>query len=831
MTRVAADNVQSDDRFSRDAQKMSASPVQLRLIATAILLAAVASPLCTAEPSLSAARNLYLGGNYAEAGEMYGRLAEKEPVAAAVGQARCLAAVGKTDEAGKLLAAAAKNRPGAGAICAEIAILALDRGDYKQAEAEAQAAINSIKSASRPGGGEMDSCQARCRTGRLDEAQQIDKSLVDLYNASDEIKDPDALRYIGLAAARFARWNRLSDQFHFLVNDFYPDILKLDKDYWPAHYEAGLLYLEKYNQTEAAGEFHAALAINPQAAEVHAALASLALQNYDLAKARASLKRRSRSIRACCGPSASGRRATGRFRAGRNGRVASEDVEAQPARRADARPAGGRLCGARWCARETRRHPAGPADRRGERPQSARRRVLRNSGRRLGSPARYPDAARFYRAAIDRMPQLVSPRGELGMVCMRLGNEVDAAKLLHESFEIDPFNVRVSNTLKVLDVLSGYSVIETDHFIVKFDRSQDEILAHYAADYLEHEVYPQLVKKFGFQPAGKSLFEIFNREEHRRPRLVQPEWSGCRISARSGPGRADGGDAVAERRPAQIQLVRVLRHEFVHVVNLQQTHFNVPHWFTEALAVQNEGFPRPRQWNELLVERVPKGDLFNLETINGGFIRPKSSDEWALAYCQAELYADYMLERFGPDAVAKMLAAYADNVNTHAAIRRSFGIEQAEFEKGYLEYLHKLVAGLGEGSRSKEPKLADLEQAHEAAPDNLDAAAKLALAYLRRDEAAKARTLADHVLEKQPHHQLAGYVVARLLLKAGEQPRAINLLENCLSRDAPQENLLSLLAGLKLEAGDNAAAAELYELGSQKFPQDIQWLQASAGSI
>ena len=97
---------------------------------------------------------------------------------------------------------------------------------------------------------------------------------------------------------------------------------------------------------------------------------------------------------------------------------------------------------------------------------------------------------------------------------MRLGDEAEAEKLLDESFEIDPFNVRVSNTLKVLDVLDGYATLETEHFIIKFDRGKDELLARYAAEYLEEEVYPALCKQFGFEPEGKSLFEIFNQAKN-----------------------------------------------------------------------------------------------------------------------------------------------------------------------------------------------------------------------------------------------------------------------------------------------------------------------------
>src|SRR5437588_10320002 len=87
---------------------------------------------------------------------------------------------------------------------------------------------------------------------------------------------------------------------------------------------------------------------------------------------------------------------------------------------------------------------------------------------------RYPQAAAYYRLAHDRLPQLITVRARLGLVLMRLGEEVEAAKLLAESFAIDPFNVRVKNMLEVLDVLKTYAAIETEHFVVKVDRGQDD---------------------------------------------------------------------------------------------------------------------------------------------------------------------------------------------------------------------------------------------------------------------------------------------------------------------------------------------------------------------
>jgi len=98
---------------------------------------------------------------------------------------------------------------------------------------------------------------------------------------------------LGLAAGPvLPRWNRPGPtSFNFLVNDLYPEILELEPEYWPALYESGLLYLEKYNKADArVANLKAALALNPKAAEVHAALAAPGLlQSYELDAARREL--------------------------------------------------------------------------------------------------------------------------------------------------------------------------------------------------------------------------------------------------------------------------------------------------------------------------------------------------------------------------------------------------------------------------------------------------------------------------------------------------------------------------------------------------------------
>ena len=184
--------------------------------------------------------------------------------------------------------------------------------------------------------------------------------------------------------------------------------------------------------------------------------------------------------------------------------------------------------------------------------------------------------------------------------------------------------------------------------------------------------------------------------------------------------------------PKKFNWARVLKHEFVHVLNLQQTDFSIPHWFTEVLAVGSEGVARPQEWNELLAERVPKDKLFDLDTINLGFVRPQSSTDWQMAYCQADLYAQYMTATYGDGALAKMLTAYRDNLDTPRALKREFGVEIEDFERGYRDYVRKLTVELASHAPASAEPLAALECAHLTDPEDAVATARLATALLAR---------------------------------------------------------------------------------------------------
>lgn len=776
------------------------------------------------------ATRLLRTGRYDEAIEAFEALGEEHAVDAAVGLARCHSNRGKDGEAKKILTAAAAGSGPSAAISAELALLAFDRGDF---DAARSLVSESLKQNPSQLIARWIDAELHRLTGKLDLADRGYEWFIDYYNATDRFAADD-YRWIGLAAARYARWHRNSGQFSFLVNTFYPDALQADRHFWLAHLESAKLFAEKYNENDAKSELDAALAINANAAEVYAVRAELALHSFHLRAAENAVKQ---ALKINPRLLAAHLLKADIQLANLRPKEAIEGLQA--ARKINPVDEGllGRLAAA-WQAVD------GPFDDSLDAAEDSPAGKLivevteRNKhcgdfftamGDSFDRMRKYPLAAKYYREAERRMPQLLYVRGQLGLVKMRLGEEAEAAKLLEQSFEMDPFNVRVKNMLEVLDVLQTYAVLETEHFIIRFDRGQDDVLAKYAARYLEEVVYPEIVTSLGYEPPDKSLFEFFSQAKNSSGH----SWFSARMVGLPfiGTVGACAGKMVAMTSPTDMpkkfNWARVLKHEFVHVVNLQQTNFNIPHWYTEALAVRHEKMKRPNQWLQVLAVRAKSGDLFNLDTINLGFIRPKNQDDWTLAYCQAELYADFMASEFGEDALAKMLAAFAENIDTEAAIGRCFGIEQAEFERRYLKHIEKILADFEPGPRSADQRsLADLKQAVEKSPDDAGLQAEIAAAYLAARDLPRARehALAAQAIDaKQP---LAGYVLARISLVAGDKDRATELLEASFDAENPNRMTLELLAALRMKDNDFQAAEPLYRLAQQKFPGTDQWLKA-----
>ncbi|HMC65752.1 MAG TPA: tetratricopeptide repeat protein [Gemmataceae bacterium] len=791
----------------------------MRHLCPSFFVLSLVAPAFAADPALQEARQLWLRGSYEQARVQYEKLAAtpQHKPAATIGVSRAWESQGQYDKALAVIDAALAELPKDGDLHARRAELLYGRGRWEEAEKAANQALEFKKESFAA---RWVLAQIYRDRGDVKKADSDFRWFVRTYSQRSDndkdITDPDELLIVGLAGAENARWHSLSDQFEFILNTVFDDALKADKEFWPADYQAGMLLLEKYNLPGARKSFANALKINPSAAEVLIGMGLAALQKYEIKDAE-QFAQRALKINPHL-PEALRLRSDLHLMAG-NRPAALSDLE--QARKVNPRDEStlGRIAACLLLDRKNAEFDALARDAEKHDPKAGV--FYFELAERLEERRQFDAAEKYFKKSIELRPNLPWPKNGLGMLYMRMGREKDARDILTRAFKEDEFNVRVANTLKVLRHLDTYETIKTEHFELRFDPKKDKIFARYMADYLE-QVYADLAAKFQYHPPVPILYEVFNNHEMFSGRVVAlPDLHTIGAST---------GRMVAMVSPRAKEMGkpfnwgRVVRHELVHIFNLEQTKFLCPHWLTEGLAVINEGFARPQQWNQLLLQRVPAGELMNLDSIDLGFIRPRSPLDWHMAYCQSQLYVEYMKDKYGALTPGQLLQAYADGLDTTAAISKVCKVDKATFEKGYRAHLDKVVQSLG-GKPAEKPKdFKTLRQEHEDKPDDPEIAARLAEQYLLRRRNTEARRLVDKVLAKNMRHPLAAYVKARLLLQAGEEDQARKLLEESLDRRSPDSKILQALGKLYFEAKEFPKAVEICELGRKTEPYESKWL-------
>lgn len=792
---------------------------------------------------LKSARQHFQKGRIEEAIATYEDAAAKkaDPTVVAIGICDCHTFEGRTTEAVTVLNAALKARPQSVGLIAKMAELLFSEGEYSDGLKHAEDAIK--LDADLP---LAHLVRADCLTelGKLKEADEEYRWCLRYYNRVQPTA-AETLLIVGRGSAQYARWHSVPQVFKFVVNTLSPDALKDDSDCWQAYYLSGSLLLEKYNRADGLPELQHALKINARAPDVLAALGNAAFDRLELTEA-ASFAERALAVNPH--------------------HIAALHLQADLALRdLDSKRALGALEKARECNPRDQRTMARIASayllEDGQPPDKEVDGVLSHldsiDQAELASPTRFTAmlvemarqnphpgyglqvladelqsrlrfglAEKCYKAAIATMPLYSEPKTSLGMLYMRIGKGDEAKKILDLAVKADPFHVRVDNMRKLIGVLDTYATISTDHFVVRVDAKTDRLLGRYVSEYLE-EIYPQLTQQFGFEPPNRTQFEIYSKAKGMTAHsLFSTRMIGLPQLHTIG---ASTGWIVALTSPTSgergFNWSKVLKHEFVHIITLQQTHFNCPHWLTEALAVMSEESPRSEVWTRLLMERVPKGELMNLDNINLGFQRPKSALDWQMAYCQSHLYAKYLLEKHGADSLKNLLNAYRDGLSTAKAIEKVCGVKQSEFEAGYVAYLKDLTSKLKAFDEEPDEKISELRMKYTAEPESAVLGGRLALALAKQRQTKEARQIAEKANEADPTQPHAAATMALLQLRAEDNDGAVKYLEPALNRLDPNPTVLRMLAKLKTEQEDFAAAAELFELGAQFDPDGPEWLK------
>jgi tetratricopeptide (TPR) repeat protein len=271
----------------------------------------------------------------------------------------------------------------------------------------------------------------------------------------------------------------------------------------------------------------------------------------------------------------------------------------------------------------------------------------------LDTMRQYPRAMDKYRVAIQRAPWWTAALNGLGLLYTQSGDEDLARDALEKAHQLDPFNLRTTNYLHLLDKMASYAHKESDHFVVIYDPHTDPVIPEYFSEYLE-SVQSQVCAAYDYTPKVKTYIEVFPTHEMFSVRTTGSTWLPT-VGASTGRIIALVAPRPGKATMGAFDWSRVLRHEYTHTVTLGATDNRIAHWFTEGLAVYQEHAPVPWEWVPMLYQAVSKKEFFPLDKLTWAFVRPKRPIDRQLAYAESFWICRYVEETYGHDTILRML--------------------------------------------------------------------------------------------------------------------------------------------------------------------------------
>ena len=314
---------------------------------------------------------------------------------------------------------------------------------------------------------------------------------------------------------------------------------------------------------------------------------------------------------------------------------------------------------------------------------------LGNVADSFGNNYLFDEAVEFARAAIAADPQYWQGYTVLGSNLIRLGEEEEGKTNLEIGYENDPFNVMTSNMLKVFDTLETYATLESEHFKVHMSENDADVLWPYLEPLLE-ESWVTLTAKYGFEPEGPILIEVFEKSEDFSVRSV---------------GLPDIGPLVGICFGKVITLIspdtlaanwqEIVWHEFMHVITLQMTGNRMPRWLSEGISVYEEREGRPywgRSQGLDLVRASEQDKLLHVADLNSGFSGAQDSADLGFAYFQAYLVVDFIADEYGFEKLVELVDQYALIKEEEERFDEVFDQNLAQFDAAFRGWIDRRVA-------------------------------------------------------------------------------------------------------------------------------------------
>ena len=418
---------------------------------------------------------------------------------------------------------------------------------------------------------------------------------------------------------------------------------------------------------------------------------------------------------------------------------------------------------------------------------------------------RYEEAIAWYRKALELNGTLWAARSQLGVNLMRLGRDAEARRELERCYEAHYRNAETVNSLKLLDSMQDFEAFRTPTTELVLNKKEAALLRPYIEPELQRAV-ATYQRKYKMTLPGPVRLEVYPNHEDFVVRTLGLPGQGGLLGVTFGTVVAM--DSPSARAPGEFNWASTMWHELSHAYVLTATHHLVPRWFTEGLAVHEEG-AAAADWGDRMtpdiVVALQQKKLLPVVELDRGFLRPEYPNQVMVSYFEAGKMCDYMAQRWGDGAILGMIHSYAARKTTAEAIEENLHEPASTFDRDFRVWLDQktgaTVRHFDDWKKGVTAVAEDLQ--HGKRDDAL------------REELAIRDYYPDYVGGNSVYE-----LSADLYLSKSDKTAAVQELETYRNAGGTNVETLKKLARLEQEAGKwNEAEATLRKL-NYVYPED-----------
>ena len=323
-------------------------------------------------------------------------------------------------------------------------------------------------------------------------------------------------------------------------------------------------------------------------------------------------------------------------------------------------------------------------------------------GAKLSQKYRFTEGAARQRQALEFDSDYLPAKAQLANDLLRLGEETEGWRLAQEVHKEDGYDVAAFNLVTLFDTMTTYATLTNEHFIIRLTSREAEVYGSRVLALLER-ARTTLCGKYGMELKLPTLVEIFAEQRDFGVRTFgmpdNPGYLGVcfgRVITATGPAANKGGPVNWEA---------VLWHEFCHVVTLQMTANKMPRWLSEGISVYEE-LEENRSWGQRMTPRyramVLGPEFTPIAKLSGAFLAPKSPFHLQFAYYESALVVEFLVHKFGLEALKSILRDLHDGVDINAALAKRTE-PMASLEQNFAAFARERAQQLGPGLDWEKP--------------------------------------------------------------------------------------------------------------------------------